>query len=64
MIGRSVSSNQARQQPVQLADGVHMHVSVHPSYLLRLNDDAIRAQEERRFQQDLERLGASLALVN
>lgn len=64
MIGRSASINQARQQPVQLADGVHMHVTVHPSYLLRLNDNAIREQEERRFQQDLQRLGASLALVN
>ncbi|EGJ20698.1 phage SPO1 DNA polymerase-related protein [Cereibacter sphaeroides WS8N] len=38
----------------RLDDGTPLFVTVHPSYILRLPDEAARAEERRRFRADLE----------
>ncbi len=61
MLGRTVSINQVRGKPIMLDDGAELWVTVHPSYLLRLDGEAREAQAAL-FAADLaavqERLGA------
>ncbi|RAZ87710.1 UdgX family uracil-DNA binding protein [Cereibacter johrii] len=38
----------------RLDDGTPLFVTVHPSYILRLPDEAARAEERRRFRDDLQ----------
>jgi uracil-DNA glycosylase len=61
LLGRTVSVNQVRGTPIMLDDGAELWVTVHPSYLLRL-DGAARAAQAALFAADLamvcERLGA------
>lgn len=60
VLGKTVSINRERGEARPLADGAELWITAHPSYLLRLRDDA-REAEERRFAADLaavaERLG-------
>jgi len=44
---------------IDLDDGIKALVTVHPSYLLRLPDEAARAREYERFVSDL-RIAAAL----
>ncbi len=61
MLGRTVSVNQVRGRPIMLDDGAELWVTVHPSYLLRL-DGVARVEQAALFAADLaavrERLGA------
>lgn len=61
LLGRTVSVNQARGKPIALDDGAELWVTVHPSYLLRLDGPA-REEQTALFAADLalvrERLGA------
>jgi DNA polymerase len=61
MLGRTVSVNQVRGKPIILDGGAELWVTVHPSYLLRLDGEA-RAAQAALFAADLalvrERLGA------
>lgn len=61
LLGRTVSVNQVRGRPVPLDDGAELWMTVHPSYLLRLDGEA-RESQAARFAADLalvrERLGA------
>lgn len=61
LLGRTVSVNQVRGAPITLDDGAELWVTVHPSYLLRLDGEA-RAAQAALFTADLavvqERLGA------
>jgi len=61
MLGRTVSVNQVRGKPIMLDDGAELWVTVHPSYLLRLDGEP-RAAQAALFAADLalvrERLGA------
>lgn len=41
-------------------DGARVVATVHPSYLLRLPDEAARIAERRRFVEDLKRVRALL----
>jgi probable DNA metabolism protein len=60
ILGRTVSVNQVRGRPIPLDDGAELWVTVHPSYLLRL-EGAARDEQAARFAADLalvrERLG-------
>jgi DNA polymerase len=60
MLGRTVSVNQVRGKPIMLDDGAELWVTVHPSYLLRLDGEP-RAVQAALFAADLamvrERLG-------
>ncbi|MCH7630071.1 UdgX family uracil-DNA binding protein [Novosphingobium sp.] len=52
LLGRTVSVQKERGRPHVLEDGAELWITTHPSYLLRLTDEA-RATEERRFAEDL-----------
>lgn len=60
LLGRTLSVSKARGAPIMLDDGAELWVTVHPSYLLRL-DGAVRDEQAALFARDLalvrERLG-------
>ena len=60
MLGKTVSVQKERSRPHLLEDGTELWITTHPSYLLRLQDDA-RAGEEQRFADDLRSVAARLA---
>jgi probable DNA metabolism protein len=60
ILDRPVTIGRERGRPVQLPDGATLWITVHPSYLLRVPDDA-RPAEYKRFVQDL--LGAKAFLA-
>jgi uracil-DNA glycosylase len=60
VFGRAVSVTRERGPAGDLADGATGFVTVHPSYLLRLPDEAAKAEEFGRFVADLK---AAYALV-
>jgi DNA polymerase len=53
VIGRTVTIGHLRGRVMPLEDGAHLLVTVHPSYLLRLPDEAARRTETERFIADL-----------
>lgn len=53
LLGRKVAVTQERGQPLTLPDGSITTISIHPSYLLRLPDEATRNSERKRFVEDL-----------
>jgi probable DNA metabolism protein len=59
MLGKTVSVQKERSRAHLLADGTELWITTHPSYLLRLEDDA-RAGEEKRFADDLRSVAARL----
>ena len=61
VLGHSVTISRARREPARLADGTWVGVTIHPSYLLRLRDDADREREYRGFVEDLRGAAAAPA---
>ena len=61
LFGKAVTISQLRDEPQLLPDGSTALVTVHPSYLLRLPDEARRAEERARFVEDLKRARALAA---
>jgi len=53
VFGKITPINKSRGRLIDLAEGTRALVTVHPSYLLRLPDAEAKAQEYRRFVQDL-----------
>lgn len=53
VFGRPVKVGEIRGKITRRDDGSHVLVTVHPSYLLRVPDETVRAQEYRRFVEDL-----------
>jgi DNA polymerase len=60
VLGRAVTISRLRGTGIALADGARAVVTVHPSFLLRLPDEAARRREYRAFVADL-RVAAELA---
>jgi len=56
MIGKVVTITGTRGHPLTLADGGECWVTVHPSFLLRIRDQADRRAERRKFIEDLKRI--------
>lgn len=52
LLGRTPSIGRERGKPIALPDGTQLLLTVHPSSLLRLNDE-LRAEEEIKFQEDI-----------
>ena len=52
-LGRKVAVTKERGAPIALADGTLVLVTVHPSYLLRIPDEASKRAERGRFIEDL-----------
>ncbi|MFD1702845.1 UdgX family uracil-DNA binding protein [Methylopila henanensis] len=53
VLGKAVKVGEARGRVLRRADGAEVLVTVHPSYLLRLPDEARKRQEYARFVDDL-----------
>ena len=51
--GRPLAINKIRGRVMSLADGGHMLATIHPSYLLRIEDDVDKRAQYRRFVADL-----------
>ena len=60
MLGKTVSVQKVRGEPLALDDGGELWITTHPSYLLRLHDEG-KAAEEKKFADDLRRVAARLA---
>ena len=61
VLGRTVTISRERSRPIPLEDGTQALVTVHPSYLLRLPDEASRQREYAAFVADLRQAAALLA---
>jgi uracil-DNA glycosylase len=59
LLGRTVSVSKARGAPMMLDDGAELWVTVHPSYLLRL-EGAAREEQATLFAADLARVQTRL----
>lgn len=51
--GNSATAWLATERPTALSGGGEAWVTIHPSYLLRIDDEAATAREYERFVQDL-----------
>ena len=60
VFGKITPINKNRGRLIDLDDGIKALVTVHPSYLLRLPDEAARAREYERFVSDLKIAAALL----
>jgi uracil-DNA glycosylase family protein len=60
VFGKITPINKNRGRPIDLDDGIKALVTVHPSYLLRLPDEADKAREYERFVDDLKIAAALL----
>jgi uracil-DNA glycosylase family protein len=56
LIGKVVTIGGTRGEPQLLADGSECWVTIHPSFLLRIREDADRRTERKRFVEDLKRI--------
>lgn len=59
LLGKAVTISRTRGSPIDLEDGSICHVTVHPSYLLRIPDEASVKTEYGRFVEDLARANAA-----
>jgi probable DNA metabolism protein len=53
VLGRPVTISRERGRPIQMPDGQTVFVTVHPSFLLRVPDEAAKAREYAAFVRDL-----------
>ena len=53
LTGRTVTVGKVRGQPIDMADGTRLIITVHPSALLRIEDEAERHAAYRSFVADL-----------
>jgi uracil-DNA glycosylase len=58
VLGRAVTISRERGRPIRMADGQAVFVTVHPSYLLRVPDEAAKAREYAAFVRDLKAIRA------
>ena len=61
VFGRPVTISRERGRPIPLAGNTQGFVTVHPSYLLRLPDEAAKAREYAAFVADLKHVAALAA---
>lgn len=57
LLGKAVTISRTRGTPIPLESGAQGWVTVHPSYLLRVPDEARKAQERARFVEELRLIG-------
>jgi DNA polymerase len=61
LFGRPLTIATARGQTLHLADGTAAFVTIHPSWLLRIEDEADKERERRNFVADLRQAAKILA---
>src|SRR4029077_908053 len=60
LTGKTVTIAKLRGKPLDLADGTRLFITVHPSALLRIEDDADKRAAYRQFVADLKTAAKSL----
>ena len=60
LMGKAVTISRVRGAPIALDSGAQGWITVHPSYLLRIPDEARKAEERVRFIDDLRQIGAQM----
>ena len=63
ILGRAVTISRERGRPFRLPDGQAAFVTVHPSYLLRIPDEAAKAREYAAFVKDLRTIMSLMVAV-
>lgn len=63
VLGKPVTIGDVRGAPISLTDGSEAWVTVHPSYLLRITDAEVAADEQDRFLADLVAIRKRLAEI-
>lgn len=58
VLGRAVTVTRERGRPIKLEDGQTVFITVHPSYLLRIPDEAGKEREYRAFVNDMRAIKA------
>jgi DNA polymerase len=53
VLGRTVTIAKLRQKPQQLLDGTTVHVTIHPSWILRIEEEPDKRREYAKFVEDL-----------
>jgi DNA polymerase len=56
LLGKAVPVTRLRGTTVERDDGLSVFITVHPSYLLRIPDEAARQAERRRFLGDMKKV--------
>jgi DNA polymerase len=56
LLGKAVPVTKLRGTTVERDDGLSVFITVHPSYLLRISDEAARQAERRRFLDDMKKV--------
>jgi len=59
LTGKTVTIAKMRQQPIDMTDGTRLVVTVHPSSLLRIEDEAAKRAAYRAFVADLKAAAAT-----
>jgi len=57
LLGKAVTISRLRGAPIALENGAQGWITVHPSYLLRVPDEARKADERARFVRELREVG-------
>jgi uracil-DNA glycosylase len=63
LTGRTLTITEVHGKPITMADGVRLFVTVHPSALLRIEDDQDRNAAYRSFVADLKAAARSRTIV-
>jgi DNA polymerase len=64
MLGKAVTVSRTRGAPIPLDNGVEGWVTVHPSFLLRVPDEARKAAERARFVEELRNIGERVSALD
>jgi DNA polymerase len=64
MLGKAVTISRTRGAPIPLDNGIEGWVTVHPSFLLRVPDEARKAAERKRFVEELRGIGERVNALN
>jgi len=64
LAGRPIAIGTSRGRLMDLRDGLPGLVTIHPSFLLRMPDPGAKAQEYRRFVQDLRLIAKHVPVAN
>ena len=61
IFGKVMTIGKSRGSPLELPGGGEVWITVHPSYLLRIEDRVLADEERARFVEDLRTIGARLS---
>lgn len=63
LLGKAVTISRVRGAPIALESGAQGWITVHPSYLLRVPDEARKMEERKRFVAELQEIGEQVKVL-